>query len=94
VHFEPLQDRAIQGIVEKYLQQLKQRTEAAGIQLQFPEELAKELGGCAKKPDGARQVRRIVEEQVEGPLAVYLLGNNKKTAKIKVIWENGAVQFC
>ena len=94
VYFDALQESAIQGIVEKYLQRLKQRTETAGIQLQFPESLSAELGKCVKKQDGARQIRRIVEEQVEGPLAVHLLGNHKKTAKIKVIWENNAVQFC
>ena len=94
VHFAPLQDAAIQGIVEKYLHQLKQRTETAGIQLQFPDGFSSELGKRAKRPDGARQIRRIVEEQVEGPLAVHLLKSNKKTAKIKVSWENDTVQFC
>ena len=94
VHFEPLQDGAIQGIVEKYLEQLKKRTENAGVQLQFPEGFSGELGKKAKRPDGARQIRRIVEEQVEGPLVAHLLRSNKKSAKIKVVWENDRVQFC
>jgi ATP-dependent Clp protease ATP-binding subunit ClpA len=94
VYFEALQDSAIQGIVEKYLLQLKRRTEIAGIQLQFPETLSKELIKYAKRQDGARQIRRIVEEQVEGPLAVHLLKNNRRNTKIKVLWENNTVQFC
>ena len=94
VHFEPLQENAIEEIAKKYLRLLKRRTEINGIQLQFPEELPGVLGKQAKKPDGARQIRRIVEEQVEGPLAAHLLKTDRKTAKIKIIWENDKVRFC
>ncbi len=93
VYFQPLQESAMTGIVEKYLQQLRDRTAANGIQLYFPEELASTLRRKAGKRDGARQLRRIVQEQVEGPLAVYLLQSGKKNAKIRAKLENDELQF-
>ena len=93
IHFSPLQEQAMEGIVDKYLRQLQGRTAANGIQLLLPKELARTLGSTAGKQDGARQLRRIVQDQVEGPLSVYLLKCSKKPAKIKASWENGALQF-
>ena len=93
IHFKPLQEQAVEGIVNKYLRQLQKRTEAMGMQLQMPEDLAAHLRCMAKKQNGARQLRHLVQEQVEGPLAVFLLQNGKKSGKIKMCWENGAAQF-
>ena len=93
IHFAPLQDQAMEKIVEKYLHQLCDRTAANGIQLQLPDELCRELGSAAGKKDGARQLRRAVREKVESPLAVYLLKCDKKPTKIKGIWEDGSLQF-
>ena len=55
--------------------------------------LAEELGLQCRKQGGARQVRRLVQEQVEGPLAVHLLKCTKKPGKIKAKLENGIVAF-
>ena len=83
----------MQDIVSKYLHQLQQRAVASGIQLSLPEELPRQLSGSLRKKDGARQLRRVVQEQVEGPLAVFLLKTGKKPSKIRGYWENGAIQF-
>ncbi len=93
VYFAPLEQTAMTQIVEKYLQQLKERTLANGIQLQLPEGLADSLRQKAGKKDGARQLRRIVQEQVEGPLAVYLLQNGGKITKVRGSLENEILQF-
>lgn len=93
VHFAPLQERAKAGIIDKYLQQLQERSAAQGIQLVLPESLAMNLGGSADKKGGARQLRRLVQEQVEGPLCVYLLKCGKKVGKVKAHWTDGAVHF-
>ena len=93
IHFNALLPSALESITRKYLQQLQRRSAASGTQLILPPELARELGqGCSKK-DGARQLRRLVQEQVEGPLAVFLLKAPKKPAKVRVKWENGTVSF-
>ena len=82
VHFEVLQEGALEQIALKYLKALQQRTEEQGIRLQLPEELAAHLGRIGKGKGGARQLRRIVQEQVEGPLAAFLLSCSRKPGTI------------
>ncbi len=93
VPFAALQPDTMAKIAEKYLRQLQERVSGMGIQLAFPEELAAELAKKSKKEGGARQIRRQVQEQVEGPLAAYLLGCAKKPAKIKGKLEDGKLIF-
>jgi ATP-dependent Clp protease ATP-binding subunit ClpA len=59
----------------------------------LPGELPALLGRKAGQKGGARQIRRLVQEQVEGPLALYLLKSGKKTAKIKIKLENETISF-
>ena len=93
VHFSALQEDTVVGIINKYLFQLQERTAANGIQLTLPRELAMVLGGQVKKKDGARQLRRIVRERVEAPLAVHLLRCEKKPAKIQGELVDDNLQF-
>ena len=93
VYFKPLQEQDMEGIAKKYLALLQERAGVMGIQLQLPEELAMELGRHCGKQGGARQLRHLVQEKVEGPLAVFLLKNGKKPAKIKSRLEDGILQF-
>ena len=93
VHFKPLSDSAMESIVKKYLHELEQRGLAVGMQLQFPDELVGVLKKQSTAKDGARQMRRLVQEQVEGPLAVFLLKSGKKHTKIQGTLEDGALQF-
>ena len=93
VRFEPLQKPAMEQIVQKYLRQLTERTARQGISLQLPEELPKILCSSLKKQDGARQMRRIVREQVEAPLSNFLLSSGRKSARIKTQWEDGVLHF-
>ena len=93
VHFEQLPDGAMEAIAGKYLDLLQQRTTAMGIQLQLPVELAAYLGGGCRGKGGARQLRRMVQEQVEGPLASFLLQCSRKPAKVKGCLEDGRLCF-
>jgi len=93
VHFEPLQENTMIRIAGKYLQQLSDRAEAGGIRLSLPEKLAAHLAKQAGKKDGARQLRRIVQEQVEGPLAEYLLRCAKRPGKVVGRLENEKLCF-
>ena len=84
----------MEGIAGKYLTQLQQRAAAAGVQLQYPEQLAVELGREGNRRGGARHLRHLVQEKVEGPLAVFLLKSDKKPARIKgKLAEDGALHF-
>ncbi len=93
VPFAPLTQQAMVDIAKKYLSLLQRRVAENGIQLLLPEELAQALGEQGKKQGGARQIRRLVQEQVEGPLAVYLLKCVKKPGKIRGKLEDGKLIF-
>ena len=93
IHFEPLQSSAMEQITQKYLSQLQTRAGAAGIALQLPEDLAACLGGGKAGQGGARNLRAMVQDQVEGPLAAYLLKNGKRCNKVRLYWQDGAAHF-
>jgi len=93
VPFEALREDALEGIVRKYLNQLQQRAAATGIQIGFPEELVHEVACSGKREGGARQIRHLVQERVEGPLAVYLLHCSRKPGRIKVKMDEGKLTF-
>ena len=94
VHFDKLGQGALEAIAWKYLRQLQQRTAAIGTQLQLPQEAAEFLLRKAEGKDGARQLRRLVQSEVEGPLAAFLLGCSRKPGKVKLHLEAGTVSFC
>ena len=89
--FEPLSDSAMETIAWKYLHQLQQRTEATGTQLQIPQELAAWLGSKCRGRDGARHLRRLVQQEVEGPLACHLLRCSRRPGKVKLRLEEKGV---
>ena len=93
VCFEPLCREALGQIAKKYLAELADRSRKAGIQLQLSQEVVELLQCKTDLKDGARQIRRLVQEQVEGPLAAFLLTCGRKTATVHCIVEVGAVRF-
>ena len=94
IHFDKLGRGAMEAIAWKYLHQLQKRTAAIGTQLQLPQEAAEYLLGKTESKDGARQLRRLVQSEVEGPLAAFLLGCSRKPGKVKLRLEAGEVSFC
>ena len=91
--FDPLDSTAMDAIAGKYLSQLKHRLEQLGVQLQFPEELAHSLGSRCTLKEGARALRRLVQQEVENPLSAHLLKSGKKQAKVRGILKEGQLQF-
>ena len=91
--FRALGEEAMEAIARKYLQQLQDRLTAQGIQLQLPKELAARLAGDCGGKGGARQMRRQVQERVEGPLAVFLLRCGRKPSRIKARMEDDQICF-
>lgn len=83
----------MEAIAQKYLRQLQQRSAAAGIQLLLPGELAHMLSTRCMGRDGARQLRRLVQTEVEDGLATFLLRCPKKPVKIHLRMEDGKLRF-
>ena len=93
VHFDALGRDAMENIAWKYLKQLQKRTLDIGCQLQLPGELVGFLLGKCPGKDGARQLRRLVQTEVEGPLASYLLRCPRKPTKVQLALEGDQVVF-
>ena len=93
VSFAPLGREAMEAIARKYLTQLQKRTEAAGCQLAVPEGTERWLTELAGGKDGARQLRRLVQDRIEGPLAAFLLGCSRRPGKLKLQLTEGEVRF-
>ena len=89
--FDPLGDGAMETIAWKYLGQLQQRSESLGTQLVIPSELAAHLAGKCRGKDGARNLRRLVQSEVEGPLASFLLRSSRRPGKVRLRLEEGKV---
>ena len=93
VRFEPLTAEAMEAIAGKYLRQLQERAAGLGVQVTFPTELARGFAERCRGRDGARQLRRMIQTEVEGALAGYLLRCSRKPARVKARFENGKVTF-
>ncbi len=93
VCFHQLTDDALQAVAKKYLDQLGIRLRSSGIQLQYSDELPGHLAGQCKAKDGARHIRRLIQQQVEGPLAEVLLRTAKKISKILCTVEDQKLRF-
>ena len=93
ISFDRLGQKEMEAIAGKYLQQLNSRMDNIGIQLQLPDELAGFLSQQCKPSDGARHLRRLIQEQVEGPLAEELLRYGKKPERICAKLQEKKVSF-
>ena len=93
VTFGPLNALTMEEIARKYLSQLGSRAERTGCRLTFPEALPRWLAGQCRGKDGARQLRRLVQEKLESPLASVLLGFSRPPARVKVELEGDRITF-
>ncbi len=82
IHFRQLSEKAMEQIAAVFLEQLQSRCLASGMQLQLSEDIVPWISAEAGKKDGARQLRRLVQERVESPLAEFLLKNGRRPGKI------------
>ena len=82
VHFSSLDEGAMAAIAGKYLRQLQDRVRAAGTVLSLPEGLAEILSRRCTGNGGARQLRRMIQNEIEGPLAGFLLQSTRNTGEV------------
>ncbi|MBQ7330545.1 MAG: ATP-dependent Clp protease ATP-binding subunit [Oscillospiraceae bacterium] len=93
VCFAPLSQDAMVGIGEKYLHKLQQRLASGGIAITFDKEIARHYADKCGAKDGARQLRRMLQEEVEGPLSEFLLSAPKKISKLHCCFDGNIIQF-
>ncbi len=79
VVFKPLNPASIQKIVELQLQELIQRAKERKITLTYTKQLSKYIAEIGYTPqEGARAIRRQVQEKIENRLAELLLADKVK----------------
>ncbi len=93
VPFRALDGTTMEAIARKYLRLLQERAGAAGIQLNLPPELATSLCARCRGKDGARNLRRLVQTEVEGALSGFLLSCSRRPSRIKGSLEQGRLLF-
>ena len=93
VRFDPLTGETMEAIAGKYLGQLQERAAGLGVQVTFPTELALVFAKRCRGRDGARQLRRMIQTEVEGALGGYLLRCSRKPSRVKARLEDGKVTF-
>ena len=91
--FRSLTNGTMAAIAEKYLDQLKLRARKQGLQLCLPPELADRLAaGCTGK-GGARQLRSLIQNRVEGPLSTFLLRCSTMPGTVQAVLEGEELAF-
>ena len=93
VVFRPLEREIMSVIAGKYLRQLQLRLSKQGIGLSYSGELAGVLSERCTGRGGARQMRSLIQKQVEGPLAAYLLQCSVKPERVEAVWEQEEIAF-
>jgi ATP-dependent Clp protease ATP-binding subunit ClpA len=93
VAFRRLTDDALETIATKYLTQLHSRLEVIRVELRLPEQTASWLAKQCRAKDGARHLRRLVQERIEGPLAEFLLRSGKRSQKVEGFFVEDALAF-
>ena len=90
VHFAVLDAAALESIAGKYLAQLCLRAKHVGMDLQLPVGIASYFGGKCRDKGGARGLRKMVQEELEGPLSSLSIQSDERTGKAWVtLEENG-----
>ena len=93
VCFKRLEKADMEAIAQKYLDRLTDRAKANQMHLVLPQTLAASLVTDSTLQGGARNLRRIVQERVETPLAEFLLSCNRKPTRIRCTMEQDMVSF-
>ncbi|MEW5947448.1 MAG: ATP-dependent Clp protease ATP-binding subunit [bacterium] len=91
--FRSLNRGDIRRITELFIGRLRERVEAKGYSLEISEPLVDFLAEKGYDPDdGARPVRRLVQQFIEDPLSEkMLLGSFMDGEKIRIGWKDGVV---
>jgi ATP-dependent Clp protease ATP-binding subunit ClpA len=91
--FSTLTPEAMTRIAGKELDALSGRLQRLGLQLTFPKGTDAWLACQCKPRDGARQLRHLMREKVEGPLSLLLLQQGNGHGKLRCALEGADLRF-
>jgi ATP-dependent Clp protease ATP-binding subunit ClpC len=94
VIFKALDKEALVHVVEIEFKKLAERLSARQLYVEIDEEAKRFLVEKGYQPEmGARPVRRIIEEYIEGPIAEKVLREPEMGRKISITAVDGELQF-
>ena len=95
VFFHKLEVEHISKIIELMLQDVNKRLSARNLELVFSKSVKKLLVDMGfDESSGARNLRRVIQGEIEDKLASELLkGKWKSSTRIKVVIKNGSISF-
>ena len=83
--FHPLTEADLTGIAAKLLEETVQRAQESGVAVRVAPEAAQRLARvCLGKESGARELRHMIQREVEDPLADLLLSGGAEGASAVV----------
>ena len=91
--FQPLSKGTLERIAEKFLALLQHRLRNLGSELVIPPDLAGFFAGKCCGSGGARQLRSMIQKELESRLATVLLANDETPKRICVTVKNEQI-FC
>jgi len=93
--FKPLDKKAVEKIVNLQIKELEERLKDKKISLNLTAGAKKAMAKKAFSPDeGARAVRKLIQEKVENPLAQKMLEGEVDTSdKVAVKFKKGKIQL-
>lgn len=93
--FHPLHKPQIKKIAELQIARLKQRLQDKGITLEVTDRAIEALADLGYDPTyGARPLKRVIQRQIENPLAVELLKESDwEGLTMRVDWKDGEFSF-
>ncbi len=93
--FKPLKQQQIRMIVEIQIAHLQKQLEQAGMKLDVTEAALEEIATRGYDPAfGARPLKRVIQQQVQNPLATELLkGNFPEGSLIRIDFRDGEFSF-
>ena len=86
----PLDGGAMSAIAAMELSRLRERAELAGVAVEAGEEVCAHLAGLCAPGKGARQLRRLIRENVEDPLTELML-SQPDLRRASVVLRRGGV---
>ncbi len=92
--FSPLGEKELTQIAEKQLRALCERAQALGVRIELAPDLAQCLARrSVKQRSGAREIRHLLQSELENPLARLLLSGDAPPRCVKVQREGEKLQF-
>lgn len=92
--FKSLELDQIKEIVKIQLKEVEQLVNAQDLEISFDEKVIDYLAQKGYQPEyGARPIKRIIQKEIENPLADYLLNQNEQESSLKLVLEQGVIKI-